>query len=365
MKGFSKKIISVISMLVVLSVLFLSGCTTYSESQNKFSTTTLAMGTVVSQTVYTDTESDALAVMNDISKLINDLDAKHLSWRIEGSDVSEINRFANSENRDSTLAPEISKITLNCVKTSLDVSEKSGGLFDITLGHLSELWGIGTETARVPTDNEIKNSLEHIGYTHVSVTDKSVTIAEGQKLDLGAVGKGLACDEIRTHLDAATTNGKTTTCGAVISVGGSVLLYGTNPSSDDGTWTIGIRNPFGAADNYAAVLKLGEACVSTSGDYEKVLESNGKKYHHILNPKTGYPAESNITGVTVVSNSGILSDALSTACFITGYSDDALNLLKAYNAEAVFILKDKTVYVTDGLADKLTLTADDFKLADK
>ncbi len=363
MTGQSKKFVSIISTFAVIALIFLSGCA--SQSGNKFTNSTLAMGTVINETVYADSEEDATTVMTDITKLINELDTKHLSWRIKGTDVYTINQRACVGVPASSAAPEISDITYKCIKTCLDVSEKSNGLFDITVGHLSELWGIGTETARVPSDDEIQSILGGIDYKRVLDLDDTISVGEGQKLDLGAVGKGLACDEIRTYLDTAKANGKTTTSGAVISVGGSVLIYGTNPSSEDGSWSIGIRNPFGAADDYAAVLKLGEACVSTSGDYEKVLETNGKKYHHILNPKTGYPAESNITGVTVVSDSGIISDALSTTCFILGYSDEALNILKAYDAEAVFILKDKTVYVTDGLTDKLTLTTDDFKLAEK
>ncbi len=353
----NRRFVSVFSAFAIIALMLFSGCASYNtQTGNKFSNSTLAMGTVINETVYADSEEDATAVMSDIAKLINELDTKHLSWRIKGADVYNINESTGSD---------VSYITLNCVKTCLDVSEKSGGLFDITVGDLSTLWGIGTETARVPSDDEIQSVLEHVDYTRVIISEKNISLADSQKLDLGAVGKGLACDEIRTYIDTAKQSGKTTTSGAVISVGGSVLLYGTNPSSDDGSWTIGIRNPFGAADDYAAVLKLGESCVSTSGDYEKVLEADGKKYHHILNPKTGYPAESNITGVTVVSDSGILSDALSTACFILGYSDDALALLDTYDAEAVFILRDKTVYITDGIADKLTLTTDEFKLAEK
>ncbi len=355
MTGQSKKFVNIFTAFAIVALMLFYGCASL-DIQDKFTNSTLAMGTVINETIYADSEDDATTVMNDITKLINELDAKHLSWRIKGADVYKINESTGSD---------VSNITLNCVKTCLDVSEKSDGLFDITVGDLSTLWGIGTEAARVPSDDEIQSVLKHVDYTRVIVDENDIRIGNEQKLDLGAVGKGLACDEIRTYIDTAKQGGKTTTSGAVISVGGSVLLYGTNPTSDDGLWTIAIRDPFGAADDYAAVLKLGEACVSTSGDYEKVLETNGQKYHHILNPKTGYPADSNITGVTVVSDSGILSDALSTACFILGYSDDALSLLDAYDAEAVFILKDKTVYVTDGIADKLTLTTDEFKLAEK
>lgn len=355
MTGQIKKLGIIILTFTIFSLMLLCGCTSYFQSENKFTNSTIAMGTVISETVYADSEADATAVISDITSLINKLDTKYLSWRIKGSDVYNINTDGNAE---------VSDVTRDCIEMCLDVSKNCNGLFDITVGNLSNLWGIGTETARVPSEDEILSALQYIDYTNVSLSKNFVSIGDNQALDLGAVGKGLACDEVKSYLDTAKKSGETSLSGAVISVGGSVLLYGTNPSSDDGLWSIGIRNPFGNSDDYAAVLKLENACVSTSGDYEKVLEADGKKYHHILNPKTGYPAESDITGVTVVSSSGALSDALSTACFILGYSEDALNLLKTYDAEAIFILKDKTVYATDGIASKLTLTNEDFKLAE-
>ncbi|MDO5448544.1 MAG: FAD:protein FMN transferase, partial [Clostridia bacterium] len=130
----------------------------------------------------------------------------------------------------------------------------------------------------------------------------------------------------------------------------------------DGSWNVGVRDPFGNDSDFMAVINCGPCFISTSGDYEKVLVENGKKYHHILNPKTGYPAESNVTGVTIVCTSGALSDALSTACFILGYSDESLALLDQYDANAIFITKDKKVYITDGIKDSVTITNDEFKV---
>ena len=118
---------------------------------------------------------------------------------------------------------------------------------------------------------------------------------------------------------------------------------------------VGIRNPRGEANDYMGILSLKDCCISTSGDYEKVLTVNGKKYHHILNPKTGYPAESGLMSVTIVCDSGLLSDALSTACFVMGY-EKSLPLLKEFDAEAVFITHDNYVFVTNGLKDKFQLS---------
>ena len=175
-------------------------------------------------------------------------------------------------------------------------------------------------------------------------------------LDLGAVGKGLACDRIRLYLE--TTDIK----GAIVSVGGSVLAYGKNPVYKDGTWNIGIRDPFMNDGRIMGILNCEPCCVSTSGDYEKVLEADGKKYHHILDPRTGYPAVSNVTSVTVIAQSGTITDALSTACFILGYSDASLELLKEYDAEAIFIDKEGRVYLTPGVEGKLTITSGAFTI---
>ena len=144
---------------------------------------------------------------------------------------------------------------------------------------------------------------------------------------------------------------------AVVSVGGSILLYG-----DGEKFTVGIRDPFSesSAESFAR-LTLPACCVSTSGSYERYFERGGVRYHHILDPKTGYPAESGLVSVTVVCGDGFLSDALSTACFVLGY-EKSLPLLEKYGARAVFVFNDKSVRVTGSLADSFELEKDGFKL---
>ena len=138
---------------------------------------------------------------------------------------------------------------------------------------------------------------------------------------------------------------------AVVSVGGSVLVYGKSA-------TVGITDPYDTS-SYMAVLKLKDKFISTSGDYEKYFEQDGKRYHHIIDPSTGYPSEGDLTSVTVISDSGLESDALSTACFVLGYKK-SLGLLNQYNAEAVFIFKDKTVAVTDGIKKSFEIKNSDY-----
>lgn len=308
--------------------------------------TTVGMGTVVSQTFYSSDKDAAKKAVTETTNIINKLDTARLSWREEGSDVWNLNKEHSAY---------VDTSTFNCLDECFDVSSKSGGVFDVTIGRLSTLWNIGTEDARVPTDEEIDEALPTINYKRIALIpdDKGsylVEIGEDQMLDLGAVGKGLACDRIRLYLETTPVK------GAIVSVGGSILAYGKNPVYKDGTWNIGIRDPFRNENDIMGILNYGPCCVSTSGDYEKVLEADGKKYHHILDPRTGYPAVSNITSVTVVADSGLISDALSTACFILGYSDESLNLLKEFNAEAIFIDQEGRVHLTSGLEGRLTKT---------
>lgn len=139
------------------------------------------------------------------------------------------------------------------------------------------------------------------------------------------------------------------------------MLYGKNPAAEN--WLVSIRDPRGAANDIFATFELPCGFVSTSGDYERFFEKDGVSYHHIIDPKTGYPADGGLIAVTVCAKSGALSDALSTACFVLGY-EKSLPLLKEYGAEAVFVKADKTVYVTDGLKASFELKNGGYALAD-
>jgi len=310
-------------------------------NRQEFSQSDIAMGTVISQQL---TGPDTEATADKIIGKIKEIEKDSLSWRIKGSEIYNINLHAGK-------AVKISAETAGWLKKSLEVCKNSGGALDITVGKLTALWGIGTESARLPKQAEIDGLLGGVGYEKVKIAGNDVKIADGQSLDMGSVGKGIACDEAFKILEAKKTK------SAVISVGGSILLYGEKKEVN-----VGIRNPRGGENDYMGILSLKNCCVSTSGDYEKFIIVNGKKYHHILNPKTGYPSDSGLMSVTVVCQSGLLSDALSTACFVLGY-EKSLPLLKEYNAEAVFITNSSSVYVTDGLAGKFKLSnTADYKL---
>ncbi len=304
----------------------------------------VAMGTVITEKLYgeTDSETDFEIIENTITQLENEI-----SMRIDSSTVGLLNK-----NSTVTLSNEL-KETFDLCK---EVYEKSNGAFDITMGKVTSLWKIGEEGAAVPSENELDLALSSVDGSKVKTENDTISIENGQKVDLGAVGKGLACDRIRKALDGTDVD------SAIISVGGSVLLYGENPLSD--TWSVAIRDPRGESSEQVGKLSLTGGTVSTSGDYERVLEVGDKKYHHILDPKTGYPADSGLMSVTVVCDNGLLSDALSTAAFIMG-KDEGAKLLASFGAEGVFIDNERNVFVTDGLLDKFTLTNDSYSVQGK
>lgn len=328
------------------------------KSGREYTHTSVLMNTTVSARVEGKGAKD---VGEEIFESIAALENKLLSRHVELSAVSEVNDCAGSEtvitlfsqsDADGIVSDPASDF-LNILSRCRTLGEDSGGAFNPLLGRLSDLWGFGTGHERVPSDGEISAAL--VGTDEpIEINGKKVKIPQNTVLDLGAVGKGVACDEARKLL------AKSKVKSAVVSVGGSILLYGEGER-----FSVGIRDPFSqSGTDCFATLSLTACCVSTSGSYERYFESDGVTYHHILNPKTGKPADSGLVSVTVVCEDGFLSDALSTACFVLGH-EASLPLLEKYNAEAVFVTPEKKVIVTDGLRDSLGLEKDDFTVVDR
>lgn len=300
-----------------------------------------AMGTVIRQKIYGGDKE----VLEENQRLLEEMERDLLSWRLETSEIYRINETAGSP-EGVVVSERFSPILSEC----LALSEKSEGAFDITIGGVTRLWNLDVWAAsenqdafEVPEEAAIRAALENCGSgkLHWEEEKSLLYLPEKMSLDLGAVGKGIALDGLLEKLQANKKVG-----GAVISVGGSVLVYGEKP--DGSSFRIGIVNPFQPSE-YLGTLELkGEWCVSTSGNYERYVEKDGKRYHHIINPDTGYPAESGLCSVTVLSGSGFLSDALSTACFVLG-SERGKALAESYGAEAVFVEKDGRISMTAGM----------------
>lgn len=338
--GAKKKLNKKSLIAVILCAVIVFGIVSYDfiSGRSSCEKTSVAMGTVVTVKLF------GFGAKNDLDKIeteINGLENSVLSWRKEGSDVYRINKGSGTQ---VSVSPDTVKIIGQCI----DISDDCGGVFDITIGNVTKLWDFGGNNQRLPSDDEIKTALGSVGYKNVSISGNAVQIKKSQSLDLGAVGKGFVCDKIKELLDKGRTK------SAVVSVGGSLLIYGNR------TFSVGIVNPNNDKQSMGT-LKLKDTCVSTSGNYEKYFEQDGKRYHHILNATTGYPATSEFKSVTVVCESGLISDALSTVCYIAGYRK-SVEILKKFDAEAVFIFNNNAVRVTDGLSGKFTVTDDSYTL---
>lgn len=343
MKGFFRRKFCI--SILALSF-FLGGCGR--DRVLQFTAVDTAMGTVIQQNIYAVEEGEYTSGIQDI---ILRLEEETLSWRLTSSELYGVNLTAGSA-ESVELSQELSQILEQCLKLSKDTE----GAFDVTIGPVARIWDIdgwasGTRTGdfQVPDADELKLALSQCGYRHVELQypenqgHATISLEEGVSLDLGAIGKGLALDRIREYLTAEAS-----VTGAVVSVGGSILTYGEKP---DGTpWRVGIMDPFNTSRNLGVLTLTGSWCVSTSGDYERYVESNCVRYHHILDPSTGYPVDNELTSVTVVTDQGMLSDALSTACFVLG-RERGLILAQQYGVEALFVEKDGSITMTPGMEE--------------
>ena len=234
-----------------------------------------------------------------------------------------------------------------------ELSGYTNGAFDISLGKLISLWDIKSETPRVPEEDEIQNAKLTCGMDKIRVTENSVALENGIEINLGAIAKGYAGDKVYTYLKENSISG-------IASIGGSVVAHGLRP--DDNPWSVGIRSPYGTSAEYMGVLEMTDSIIAVSGDYERFFEKDGIRYHHILDPKTGYPAKSDIKSVAVVSKNGAYADALSTALFVMG-KEKAIELWKEKNDfEFIIIDSNRTVTVSQGLSNSFTLTDGGYNL---
>lgn len=331
--------------LTVISATVLGKTTTvvYAADVEKYTNADFAMDTVVSETLYTS----GADINTQIGEKLREMETTLLSWTEENSQISQLNNADGKTMEVSDdLAADLEKIR--------QLSQDSNGAFDPTLGKIIRLWDIAGENPHVPDQSEIDTLLPEVGYEKIQVDGNNVTLLDGCTLDLGAVGKGMGCDLIMDYLQTQPD-----VVGMILNLGGSsVMTYGEKP--DGSSWKVALTDPRDTEGDYLGAITLdANQFLSTSGDYEKYFIEDGIRYHHILDPKTGYPVWNGLTSVTIVCDQGYLADGLSTACFVLGM-DAAKPLLEKYDAEAVFVDEDKNVYVTSGLMDKFELMKDGY-----
>lgn len=335
--------------LSALLCLLLSACGAPQSSQYRYADT--CMGTLVQQSLYASDRTAADETAADIMKLLRKLEQQNISWRLETSEIYAVNQTAGSVD-GYVLSRDMTDVINECV----NMWEKSEGAFDVTIGSVARLWNIDAWAAEgysegfVPPDpGALQRELNLCGSGKLrlkpEVLDEEgemlqarVFLPRGMQLDLGAVGKGLALDRIMDSLAESGVD------GAVISVGGSVLTYGAKPNG--GEWKIGVVNPRDPSENIGILSLTGQWCVSTSGDYERYVEADGRRYHHILDPATGCPADSGVRSVTILTRDGLSGDALSTACFVLG-ADRGMKLASDCGAEALFVTNEGEILMTE------------------
>lgn len=252
------------------------------------------------------------------------------------SDIYKLNNLKNTE---------VSSETSVLIKKAVDVSYKTDGAFDITIAPVMDLWGFFDQQYRVPDDNDLNVALSKTGYEKISVTDTNVTLSDNAGLDLGGIAKGHLADKLAEVIKSNDVN------SAIMSLGGNVYCVGTKPSGEK--WNIGIRSPKNSSELLCSV-NVADCAVVTSGSYERYFEKDGKIYHHIIDPKTGKPADTGLSSVTIIADDAAYADALSTALFVMGMDKASELQKKLGDFEAIFITADNKIYITPGLEESFS-----------
>lgn len=334
-------------ILLVFSLSILGGCSKKEVNKEPLSKSELLMGTVIKVTLY---DSDDESILNDIFNKVKELEA-NLSINENGTLVDKINESAGIE------PVKVDDDTYEVIKKGLEYSKVSNGLFDITIGPLVKLWSIGLPEQKLPTQEEIDSKLPLIDYNDLVLDDSEKTVylkRPGMMIDLGGIAKGFTADIISEILTERGVK------SAIIDLGGNIFAHGNKNNTD--FWKIGIQNPLSERGGIIGSIQVKNKSVVTSGTYERYFEENGVRYHHILSPKTGYPYENNIAGITIVSDKSVDGDALSTSVFAMGVEDGLKFVNSRDGIDAIFVTNENKVYLSDGIKDNFTLSNSDFTI---
>lgn len=316
-------------LLPLLPLLLLCGC-----APQQYSTDFFAMDTFMSVTVLGD---KGQAVAQQCEQRVNELEGLLSRTRSgEGGAKASSVYVLNHAPSDTMMYDEGGYI-----QTAKALSEQTHGLFDPTTARLTDLWGIGTENAHVPAQSEIDETLKTVGAANIQMDESSgfVGLGNGAQLDLGGIAKGIAADACAAMLRDADASG-------LLMLGGNIYAVGSNGGKP---WRIGIADPDNNAE-YIATVAVEDQSVVTSGDYERYFEQDGKRYHHIFDPRTGYPADSGLRGVTVIDANSTRADAFTTALFVMGL-EDGMAFCKENGVAAVFITADKRVVTSPAVEE--------------
>ena len=288
-----------------------------------------AMDTVISIKAYGQKSEAAVNAAADTITELEEL----FSVTESDSDIGTLNRLGSAA---------VSDDTAYVIENALGICESTGGALDITIYPVLREWGFTTGETHVPDEESVKAALLNTGYENVVTDGNTVTLPEGYMLDLGSCAKGYAGDRMLAEMSRLGIS------SAIVNLGGNVQTKGTKP--DGSEWSVGIANPF-SPNELLGVLKLHDKAVITSGGYQRYFtDEEGNVYIHILDPATGYPADSGLVSATAVGESGLLCDALSTSLFVMG-RERAVSYWREHGGfDMVLVSDDGTIYITENIA---------------
>jgi thiamine biosynthesis lipoprotein len=344
----NKKVTYLIILLTLGLILFSFYRVTNKPSE--YSKTYFALGTVNEVKIYGVKKSKGENILDKCELILRDIENK-MSAKISSSEVNKINDASGKS------YVKVSDETFWVIKEAVQYAKISDGHFDPTIGPLSNLWDIGTDKAKVPAKTEIDNLLPLISYKNVLLDDKnsSVKLSKTEmKLDLGGIAKGYAADEIAKYLRSEGVE------KAIVNLGGNIYVIGTK--ENESKFNIGLQDPNKEDGNSIGSVKAKDTSVVTSGIYERFIKKDGKLYHHILSPFDGYPYDNELSGVTIISNKSINCDALSTSVFGLGLERGLKLINNLDDVDAIFITKDKKIYLSNGAKNKFNLTNKDYTI---
>ena len=308
------------------------------SSEEKQSRDIFAMDTYMTVTAYGEHASEAVEKAETEIKRLDEM----LSTGNENSEVYKLN-----QNGEAVVSDD----TAYLYERSEKIHKQTKGVFDISIYPVMDAWGFTTENYRIPAEDELSALLKNVDASKIKYDKKTkkITLPKNVKIDFGGIAKGYTSSRIMQIYKKCGCAGKYKGRRSAVWRGRNVQLLGAKP--DGSAWKVAVESP-DEDGNYLGILQAKDKAVITSGGYERYFEKNGKKYHHIIDPSTGYPAENGLTSVTIVSDDGTLADGLSTSLFIMG-KEKAEKFWKKHSDkfDVILLTDDDQLYVSEGIAD--------------
>ena len=350
-------IFSIFAASLLLSSAAFSGCSLKANtaensdagSQEPVSATAIKLNTAVTVTIYDSQDRELLTeCMNLCDKY-----EKIFSRTASDSELYQLNHRELTPVAGTEDTFQVSDPLAELIRKGLYYSELSEGAFDIAIEPLTSLWDFTAEDPQVPENRLIQEALTKCDYHNVSVSDNNEVIlkTEDTAIELGAIAKGYIADRLKDYLISQGVK------SAIINLGGNVLCIGGKPN--DSSFKIGIQKPFADRSETIAVMDIKDKSVVSSGVYERCFEQDGTLYHHLLNPRTGYPYDNGLIAVTIISDESVDGDALSTTCFALGLEDGMKLAESLDNVQAFFVTSDYEIHYTKDFQKKITVTETD------